>query len=87
MYYLTVNVRVTCQLQIYRAVLSCKAPPTCRFFDDGWGPDKAQGQNVEPGHSFEWVWLLHECVPPSSSRPPHPGSLTGTLLSHSGISC
>ena len=30
------------------------------FFDDDWGADAAQGQNVEPGHSFEWVWLLHE---------------------------
>ena len=30
------------------------------FFSADWTPDAAQGENVEPGHSFEWIWLLHE---------------------------
>jgi mannose/cellobiose epimerase-like protein (N-acyl-D-glucosamine 2-epimerase family) len=29
------------------------------FFDAEWRPDAAQGHLVEPGHHFEWVWLLH----------------------------
>ena len=29
-------------------------------FDDGWRPAAGEaGQIVEPGHHFEWVWLLH----------------------------
>ena len=30
------------------------------FFDRAWAPDAAHGAEVEPGHSFEWVFLLHE---------------------------
>ena len=30
------------------------------FFGQNWQPDPVQGENVEAGHSFEWVWLLHE---------------------------
>lgn len=30
------------------------------FFDDAWSPAPgADGQRVEPGHQFEWAWLLH----------------------------
>ena len=30
------------------------------FFDAGWNPaDGTAGQIVEPGHHFEWTWLLH----------------------------
>lgn len=29
------------------------------FFDDEWRPiTKGQGQQVEPGHQFEWAWIL-----------------------------
>lgn len=29
------------------------------FFDRGWRPQRAeQGQRAEPGHHFEWAWLL-----------------------------
>ena len=29
------------------------------LFDGGWGPVAPSGRNiVEPGHQFEWVWLL-----------------------------
>lgn len=30
------------------------------FFDDAWRPASgADGRRVEPGHQFEWAWLLH----------------------------
>jgi mannose-6-phosphate isomerase len=29
------------------------------YFDDGWSPQPgAEGRIVEPGHQFEWAWLL-----------------------------
>lgn len=30
------------------------------FFDDYLQPDIKSGHIVEPGHHFEWVWLLHQ---------------------------
>lgn len=30
------------------------------FFNDDWSPDKVLGDQIEPGHHFEWVWLLHQ---------------------------
>jgi mannose/cellobiose epimerase-like protein (N-acyl-D-glucosamine 2-epimerase family) len=31
------------------------------YFDDAWHPaDGPAGEIVEPGHHYEWVWLLHE---------------------------
>ncbi|EHB56270.1 Mannose-6-phosphate isomerase [Mycolicibacterium rhodesiae JS60] len=31
------------------------------YFDDTWSPaEGALGEIVEPGHHYEWVWLLHE---------------------------
>lgn len=31
------------------------------FFDAEWQPlPGARGQHVEPGHHYEWVWLLHQ---------------------------
>lgn len=31
------------------------------YFSDGWAPVETRGSLiVEPGHHFEWVWLLHE---------------------------
>lgn len=29
------------------------------YFDQDWVPDPAEGYRVEPGHHFEWSWLLH----------------------------
>ncbi len=29
------------------------------FFTDDWRPDPDRGAIVEPGHHYEWVWLLH----------------------------
>ncbi|MSP87328.1 MAG: hypothetical protein EXQ92_00740 [Alphaproteobacteria bacterium] len=29
------------------------------YFDGDWRPDIATGHRVEPGHHFEWCWLLH----------------------------
>lgn len=30
------------------------------FFTEDWRPDPEQGHIREPGHHFEWVWLLHQ---------------------------
>lgn len=32
------------------------------FFDPDWSPDPSRGDVVEPGHHFEWTWLLHEAA-------------------------
>ena len=32
----------------------------CEFFTNGLKPDPEKGQRVEPGHYFEWVWLLKQ---------------------------
>lgn len=29
------------------------------YFDAHWAPHPEQGHIVEPGHHYEWVWLLH----------------------------
>ncbi|NTY62221.1 AGE family epimerase/isomerase [Mycolicibacterium sphagni] len=42
------------------------------YFDDPWSPaDGALGEIVEPGHQYEWVWLLHEYAR-LTSEPIHP---------------
>lgn len=30
------------------------------FFTEDWQPDPTNGHVVEPGHHFEWSWILHE---------------------------
>ena len=30
------------------------------FFNDDWSPHDREGHRVEPGHHFEWIWLLHQ---------------------------
>jgi mannose-6-phosphate isomerase len=30
------------------------------FFTPDWETDKEDGHRIEPGHHFEWVWLLHQ---------------------------
>lgn len=33
------------------------------YFDDAWRPEAGEsGRIVEPGHLFEWSWLLHRCA-------------------------
>lgn len=33
------------------------------YFDDSWRPEAHEnGRIVEPGHLFEWSWLLHRCT-------------------------
>ena len=37
-------------------------PPTGtlgEFFTESWAPHPEEGHIVEPGHHYEWVWLLH----------------------------
>lgn len=29
------------------------------YFSQEWKPDALEGHRIEPGHHFEWVWLLH----------------------------
>ncbi len=35
-------------------------PPLLEFFTDDWRPHPEQGEIVEPGHLYEWSWLLRE---------------------------
>ena len=30
------------------------------FFEEDWKIHPSLGDNIEPGHHFEWVWLLHQ---------------------------
>jgi mannose-6-phosphate isomerase len=30
------------------------------FFNDDWSAHAQEGHRVEPGHHFEWIWLLHQ---------------------------
>lgn len=40
------------------------------FFGDDWTPAPgAEGDHVEPGHHYEWVWLLHEHARLTGSDP------------------
>jgi N-acylglucosamine 2-epimerase/mannose-6-phosphate isomerase len=29
------------------------------IYDEGWTPVRGEAQRVEPGHLYEWTWLLH----------------------------
>jgi len=40
-------------------------------FDEVWRPDAASGHIVEPGHHFEWYWLLRRAAS-LFATPPHP---------------
>ncbi len=49
-------------LDLFRARFLDAATGTVgEFFDDDWSPDPESGSVVEPGHHFEWAWLLHRC--------------------------
>lgn len=39
------------------------------FFTETWAPHPDQGHIVEPGHHFEWVWLLHRYVAQGGTVP------------------
>ena len=44
-----------------RHFLDAKSGTLGEFFDHDWRPrDGVEGQWIEPGHHFEWVWLLHQ---------------------------
>jgi mannose-6-phosphate isomerase len=32
------------------------------FFNADWTPHKDEGHRIEPGHHFEWIWLLHQAA-------------------------
>lgn len=34
--------------------------PLLEYFEDDWTPKTGTDQAVEPGHHYEWCWLLHE---------------------------
>ena len=40
------------------------------FFDSDWRPDAAKGDVIEPGHHFEWYWLLRRAAA-LFATPPH----------------
>ena len=45
-----------------RRLLTADGSMLLEHFNEDWSPrtDSAQGGMFEPGHHFEWVWLLHE---------------------------
>jgi len=38
--------------------LDRSVPALREFFDAAWTPDPVRGDHLDPGHHFEWVWLL-----------------------------
>ncbi|TPE54665.1 phosphoheptose isomerase [Maribrevibacterium harenarium] len=38
------------------------------FFNPKWQPDSTQGNWIEPGHHFEWAWLLHQTFKISNNQ-------------------
>jgi N-acylglucosamine 2-epimerase/mannose-6-phosphate isomerase len=30
------------------------------LYDDGWRPARGPDRRIEPGHLYEWIWLLHK---------------------------
>lgn len=48
-------------VRLFREKLFHRATGTLReFFAADWLPHPEHGEVVEPGHQFEWVWLLHQ---------------------------
>ena len=41
-----------------RHFLDRSIPALREFFDPAWQPDPARGDHLDPGHHFEWIWLL-----------------------------
>jgi len=54
------------------------------FFAADWSPHPAQGGIVEPGHHYEWVWLLHRYRAQGGTLPVAAAgeALFGTALRH-----
>jgi len=54
------------------------------FFDAHWEPSEPLGRNhVEPGHLFEWAWLLHEyerLALPANAEAVAIGEITGRFM-------
>ncbi len=47
-------------LQLFREHFHDEATGTLgEYFAADWSPDRERGHIIEPGHHFEWVWLLH----------------------------
>ena len=47
-------------VRLFRERLYHRGSGTLReFFTGDWNPHPEHGEIVEPGHQFEWVWLLH----------------------------
>ena len=47
--------------EIYQLAVSRFISPEgalVEFFQDDWTPDPVTGADIQPGHHFEWVWLL-----------------------------
>jgi mannose/cellobiose epimerase-like protein (N-acyl-D-glucosamine 2-epimerase family) len=54
------------------------------FFTADWTPHPEQGHIVEPGHHFEWVWLLHRYRAQGGTAEvlPAAGALFATAIRH-----
>ncbi|QQG37149.1 MAG: AGE family epimerase/isomerase [Micavibrio aeruginosavorus] len=51
----------------------------CEFFTEDLSPDPTTGQRVEPGHYFEWVWLLKKHAALRCDPARHDGICLGLL--------
>ncbi|MCI0650955.1 MAG: AGE family epimerase/isomerase [Planctomycetes bacterium] len=43
-----------------RHFFDAKSATLGEYFQEDWKPHPERGHIVEPGHHFEWVWLLHQ---------------------------
>jgi mannose-6-phosphate isomerase len=58
-------------VRLFRERFHDPATGTLReYFTADWAPDPARGHIVEPGHHYEWVWLLHRWHVQGGSREP-----------------
>ena len=44
---------------LLQRMLDCNTGTLTEYFDSRWIPDAHSGHRLEPGHHFEWVWLIH----------------------------
>lgn len=51
----------------------------CEFFTDDLQPDPGTGHRVEPGHYFEWIWLLKKHAALRGDPTQHDAACSGLL--------
>jgi mannose/cellobiose epimerase-like protein (N-acyl-D-glucosamine 2-epimerase family) len=66
--------------EIFRLAMSRFISPDgalIEFFQDDWSPDPATGADIQPGHHFEWVWLLTQFAKQTGADIPAISTLYG----------